>query len=258
MLANFIVAIVVGLGITQLANLATTMYLHRGLAHRSINMHGPLAIVFRFIVWTTVGIRPRQWAAVHRKHHAFTDVDGDPHSPALLGWRRVQFTNVALYRRVARNPIEVQRYARDLQATGLDRHLLDHALLGLGIGLSMLVVVMSVVFSFPIWVPLLAAAFHMVLYLGLSGSVNSIGHTFGRRPYENSGTNLHWLALLTCGEGYHNNHHAAPTSARFSLNRREFDPAWPVIRGAKALGLISVRHEMVKFGAPADRKLDAA
>ena len=256
--ANFLIAIVVGFGVTQVANLATTIYLHRGLAHRALTVSRPLAAVFRVVLWITVGIRARQWAAVHRKHHAFTDVEGDPHSPILLGWRRVQLTNVVLYRRVARNPIEVRRYARDLEATAVDRALFDHALVGLGIGVALLVVVMSAMFGFPIWVPLLAAGFHVVLYLGLSGSVNSVGHTFGRRPYDNSATNLHWLAALTCGEGYHNNHHAAPTSARFSLNRRELDPAWPVIRGAQALGLLTVRHDEVKFASGAERDADAA
>ncbi len=258
MLANIIIALIVGLGVTQLANLVTTIYLHRGLAHRAITVTSPLAILFRLIVWTSIGIRPRQWAAVHRKHHAFTDVAGDPHSPMLLGWRRVQLTNVALYRRVARNPIEVRRYARDLEATRLDRYLLDHATVGLGIGLASLILLMSVVLAFPIWVPLLAAGIHMLLYLGLSGSVNSIGHTFGRRPYDNSATNLHWLAMLTCGEGYHNNHHAAPTSARFSLNRREFDPAWPIIRAARRMGLLRVRHSEVRFAARAQRDKRAA
>lgn len=258
MLANIVIALVIGLGITQAANLVTTIYLHRGLAHRAVNVAGPLAVLCRFIVWTSIGIRPRQWAAVHRKHHAFTDVEGDPHSPILLGWRRVQLTNVVLYRRVARNPIEVRRYARDLEATKLDRYLLDHAAIGLGLGTTALVLVMSVLFGFPVWVPLLAAGAHVLLYLGLSGSVNSIGHTFGRRPYANSATNLHWLAILTCGEGYHNNHHAAPTSARFSLNRHEFDPAWPIIRVARRLGLLRVRHSEVRFAAGARRHTEAA
>lgn len=258
MFANIVIAVAVGFGITQLANLATTVYLHRGLAHRALDVSRPLAVVFRVVVWMTTGIRPRQWAAVHRKHHAFTDEEGDPHSPVLLGWGRVQLTNVALYRRVARNPVEVRRYARDLEATPLDRYLLDHALVGLGVGVMGLTLVMSVAWSFPVWVPLVAAAFHLVLYIGLSGSVNSVGHTFGRRPYDNSATNLHWLAMLTCGEGYHNNHHAAPTSAKFSLNRHELDPAWPLIRVARSLRLLTVRHDEVKFAAGARPQSDAA
>jgi len=251
MLANIAIALLVGFAVTQLANLATTIYLHRGLAHRALAVNNPTSLAFRVVVWTTTGIRPRQWAAVHRKHHAFTDVEGDPHSPIMLGWGRVQLTNVSLYRRVARNPLEVTKYARDLEQATLDKYLFDHALLGLGLGTTLLTLVMSGLWSFPVWVPLLAAGFHVVLYLGLSGSVNSIGHTFGRRPYGNSATNLHWLAILTCGEGYHNNHHAAPTSAKFSLNAGEFDPAWPLIKTGEALKLIDVRHTDVKFAAGA-------
>ena len=71
----------------------------------------------------------------------------------------------------------------------------------------------------------MAAPVHMVAYLGLSGAVNAVAHTFGRRPYDSSATNVQWLAFLTAGAGLHNNHHAAPTSARFSLGRFEFAPA---------------------------------
>ena len=87
------------------------------------------------------GIRPRQWVAVHRKHHAFTDVEGDPHSPVLHGWVKVQMMNVAMYRREAQNPETIARYARDLPQTWADRLFYDHALLGLAIGVGMLVVV---------------------------------------------------------------------------------------------------------------------
>jgi stearoyl-CoA desaturase (delta-9 desaturase) len=68
-----------------------------------------------------VGMRPRQWVAVHRKHHAFTDTPRDPHSPVVLGYARVQFANALLYKKVARDPEQVARYARDLPADRWDR-----------------------------------------------------------------------------------------------------------------------------------------
>ena len=111
-------ALLIGVTVSLVANMATTVYLHRALAHRALTLRPPAAQAFRFVVWVTTGIRPRQWVAVHRKHHAFTDVEGDPHSPVLNGWVKVQLMNVAMYRREARNPRTIERYARDLPPTG--------------------------------------------------------------------------------------------------------------------------------------------
>ena len=99
-----LVALVVGVAVSMLAYMATTVYLHRALAHRALALRPVAAHGFRFVIWVTTGIRPRQWVAVHRKHHAFTDVEGDPHSPVLNGWVKVQLMNVAMYRREAHNP----------------------------------------------------------------------------------------------------------------------------------------------------------
>ena len=107
--------------VTQLAMFVTTIWLHRALSHRAMTVTPGLTRVFRVVTWITTGIRPRQWVAVHRKHHAFTDVEGDPHSPVLVGFPKVQLFNAVLYRRVARNRAEVARYARDLPADRWDR-----------------------------------------------------------------------------------------------------------------------------------------
>jgi stearoyl-CoA desaturase (Delta-9 desaturase) len=239
-----LVALAIGFAVAQLATLSTTVYLHRALAHRSLTLRRPAAFAFRVIVWTTVGIKPREWVAVHRKHHAFSDVEGDPHSPKLLGWKRVQIKNPALYRVVARDGVALGRYAKDLPADRWDRLVFDRAWLGLGVGITGLCLLLGV------WQGLLAAAFHTVAYLQLNSAVNAIGHTFGKRPYENTGTNLQWLAFLTAGEGLHNNHHAAPTSARFSLHRREIDPGWLVIAALRRAGLATIRLDAPKLKKP--------
>ncbi len=224
MLRIVLLALFVGAGVTLLANVATTVYLHRALAHRALTLHPAILQVFRALTWITTGIRPRQWVAVHRKHHAYTDVVGDPHSPVLNGWVKVQMMNVAMYKREASNPATLARYAKDLPATRADRWCYDHSLLGLGIGIGFLVVVFG-------WqVGLLAAFIHLNLYLGGSAAVNAIGHHFGRRPYANTAGNLQWLALITAGEGLHNNHHAAPTSAKLAHRWFEIDPGWYVIK----------------------------
>jgi stearoyl-CoA desaturase (delta-9 desaturase) len=181
---------------------------------------------------------------VHRKHHAYTDVEGDPHSPALLGWWRVQLTNAALYRKVATDPEQVNRYAKDLPPDKWDRYVFDHGFIGLAIGIVGLCVVLG-----PVW-GLVAAAFHAVTYLALSGAVNAVGHHFGRKPYDNTATNLQWLAFLTAGEGLHNNHHAAPTSAKLALRRLEIDPAWWFITAFRKLGWVKIRLDKVVLSQP--------
>lgn len=233
--------LLIGFGVTMVANYCTTVYLHRGLAHRALSPSRPLGAAFKIVLWLTTGMRERQWVAVHRKHHAYTDENEDPHSPARLGWKRVLLTNPALYRRVARDDAQVARYTHDLPRTRADRLIFDHALLGLGVG----VVLLGIAFGWK--VAAVAAPFHVVLYLGLSGAVNSVAHTFGKRAYASSATNVQWLALITAGEGLHNNHHAAPTSARLSFQRREFDPSWWSIRAMAKLRWLKVRHATPKI-----------
>ena len=246
-LGGLIVALCVGLGVTVLANIATTVYLHRAMSHRALTLSPIAGVAFRFIVWVTTGIQPRQWVAVHRKHHAFTDIDGDPHSPVLLGWKTVQAKNVALYRKCASNPDTLHRYAKDMPPTTLDRILFDRTFVGLGLGVATLCVV------FGLWVGLLAAFVHVNLYLGGSAAVNAIGHHFGRKPYDNGAGNLQWLAFLTAGEGLHNNHHAAPTSARLAHRWYEIDYGWWVIRLLTWMRLARVRLTEVKLVSPSRR-----
>ena len=128
------------------------------------------------------------------------------------------------------------RYAKDINEDAWDRRLFDHSLWGLTLGVVFLVVVFGPV------VGLLAAFVHANLYLGGSAAVNAIGHHFGRRRYDNTAGNLHWLAFLTAGEGWHNNHHAVPTSPRLSHRWYEFDLGWLVIRGLRAVGLAQLRE----------------
>jgi stearoyl-CoA desaturase (Delta-9 desaturase) len=235
MVRTLLLALVIGVGVTLLANAATTVYLHRALAHRALTLRRPAAELFRFITWVTTGIRPRQWVAVHRKHHAFTDVEGDPHSPVLNGWLKVQILNVAMYRREARNRETIARYAKDLPPTPMDRLFYDHAVFGLALGVGVLTV------AFGWQVGLLAAFIHVNVYLGGSAAVNAIAHHFGRRPYDNSAGNLQWLAFVTAGEGLHNNHHAAPTSAKLAHRWFEIDWGWYVIKVLTWLRLAKVR-----------------
>ena len=174
------VAVLVGFATAQFGTFATTVYLHRTVTHRAMTMRPGLAFVFRVVVWMTSGQAPRQWAAVHRKHHAYSDVEGDPHSPVLLGWKHVQLHNVRLYRRVAQDDEQVRRYARDVRPDRWDRGLFDRGLLGLGLTVVLLVAVLGPVAG------LLAFAVHVVSYVQLNASINAITHTFGAQPYHSN------------------------------------------------------------------------
>jgi stearoyl-CoA desaturase (delta-9 desaturase) len=238
---NVPLALLVGFVVTQISVVVTTVYLHRTLSHRALTMQEPATFVCRVLLWITTGMRPREWVAVHRRHHATSDTPADPHSPRVLGFWRVQLANAGLYRRVARDQLTVRRYARDLAPDRLDRWFFDHGLVGLGIGIGILCLTLG-------WqTGLLAAGVHAITYVMLSGAINAVGHVFGRRPHDNPAGNSQWLALLTGGEGLHNNHHAAPTSARFALGRGEVDPGWWVIRALLVSRQASLRHDHVKL-----------
>jgi len=246
--SDWVAAFVAAFIVTQIAIVVTTVYLHRALSHRSLTMHPAVALPCRGIIWVTTGMRPREWVAVHRKHHAATDTPEDPHSPAVVGFWRVQLGNVGLYKKVAADQLNTRKYARDLPADTLDRWVFDRALVGLMVGIAILVVTMWAL-GFGLLVGFVAAGLHAVMYVMLSGAINAVGHTYGSRPYENSATNGQFLALITAGEGLHNNHHAAPTSARFALAKGEIDPGWFFVRTLTALKLARIRHEEVHLKA---------
>jgi len=227
--------------VTTLANTGTTVYLHRALSHRALTVHPAVAWVFRLVIWLTTGIKPKEWVAVHRKHHAYTDEEGDPHSPVLLGWWTVQKMNVALYRKALSDPSLISKYARDLPDDKWDRWFFGHNKTGLGLGIAILMVTLGP------WTGLLAAFIHANVYLAGNAAVNALGHHFGKRPYPNEATNLQWLAFFTMGEGLHNNHHAAPSSPRLSHERGQVDFGWWVIRTLKATRLATLRFSDVRL-----------
>lgn len=240
----FLKSLLIAFVVTQIAIFCTTIYLHRTASHRAIKLSVPLTFTFRLVLWLTTGIRQREWVAVHRVHHAFTDIEGDPHSPVLEGFTAIQFKNVLFYRRAIRKPGLVAKYAKDLAPTRIDKLIFDRSLVGLGLGIALLVL------TFGWEIAIVAAVIHTVMYLLLSGAINAIGHTFGRRPFDNRATNNNWLALLTAGEGLHNNHHAAPTSAHLALGKRQIDPAWPIIKIMVIFNQAKIRHSVPKFVNP--------
>jgi len=249
---TILIALAVGLVTAQLSLFVTTVYLHRASAHRALTLAPGVRFACRFVLWITTGITVREWVAVHRKHHAFTDIEGDPHSPWIQGFPTVQMGNVVLYKMATRDKEVVQRYARDLPPDRWDRVLFDHSLLGLGVGVGILFAIFD-----GAWLPVVVAAATQVLYyIFANAAVNAVGHKYGRRPFDVLATNNQWLAWATFGEGLHSNHHAAPTSARLSLHHGEMDPGWWTITLLRRLGWATVRHSEPKVSARLRRTLD--
>ena len=242
MLTQVWVVSLVAIGLTQAAVLATSIYLHRTLAHRALAVHPVADVLFRAVLWLTTGLDRREWVAVHRKHHAFTDREGDPHSPRLLGVWRVQLLNAYYYQREARNPDTIQKFAPDIPEDRLDRAVFSRGLLGPGLRIAVLCLL------FGVGPGLGAALAHAILYVGvLSPLINGVGHWRGAQNFENTARNSTVLAWLTGGESLHNNHHAYPRAPKFSVGRWEFDPSWVVIRGLAASRLIVVLGATAKL-----------
>lgn len=240
---RFLIATVVTLAVTEAAVIATSVYLHRALAHRALKLHPLADFLFRCILWISTGQNRREWVAVHRKHHAFTDKEGDPHSPLLLGFWKVQLGNAFYYVREARNPETITRWAKDIKDDVWDRFIFNWGTLGAIVGITLAMLLLG-----PVW-GLAVSAAHFVLYVFmLAPAINGLGHWWGRRNFaNNNATNIRILAWLTGGESLHNNHHAYPSSPKFSMGRLEFDPSWVVIKVLVALRLVSLVGERVKL-----------
>lgn len=230
--------VVAGVSI-HLTIMAVTLYLHRDQTHRGLDLHPAVRHVCRFWLWLTTGMVTKQWVAVHRKHHAHCETEADPHSPKIKGLRRVLLEGAELYRIEAANPETVEKYGRGTPEDWLERHLytprnvwgvsfllvIDLALFGV-LGLTLWAVQMLAI-------PVLAA-----------GVVNGLGHFSGYRNFEckDASTNVLPWGLVVGGEELHNNHHAFPSSARFSQQPWEIDLGWWYIRLLAKFGLARIRR----------------
>ncbi len=220
----------VGLRLSQAAGLITTVYLHQTLSHKALRLHPTTTLLMRIGIWMFTIVSPREWVAVHRKHHNFSDVDGDPHSPHVEGYWQIMIGNVYYYKREARNDDTLQKYAADLPHDRLDKMLFKYPEAGFVFAGALLVLLMG------LGPGLVAYGVHTVTYIVF----NAAGHTFGYKNFANDATNIKLLALVTLGEGLHNNHHARPAAPKLSAFRGEFDPAWPIIRLLEKLRLVEV------------------
>ena len=227
------------LGLTHVTIAAVTIFLHRHQAHRALELHPLPAHFFRLWLWLTTGMGTKEWAAIHRKHHAKVETADDPHSPRVHGINRVLWTGVLLYVKEAHNAETLRRYGHGTPDDWIENHLytpwqkigvvvmlaIDVALFGLVAGAAMWATQVA-------WIPFWAA-----------GVVNGLGHFWGYRNFNSpdASRNIFPLGILIGGEELHNNHHTYATSAKLSNKWYEFDLGWMYIRILAALRLAQVK-----------------
>ena len=231
--------VLTGLVLTQVTITSVTIYLHRHQAHRALDLHPVMAHLFRFWLWLSTGIVTREWVAIHRKHHAKCETPEDPHSPQVEGIATVLGQGYELYRKEAANSETLERYGHMTPNDWLERQVYAR-FSGVGITLMLLLDIMLfgmaglVLWAVQMaWIPFWAA-----------GVINGIGHFWGYRNYEtpDASRNILPLGLFIGGEELHSNHHAFPTSARFSSKWWEIDLGWFYIRLLTLLRLAKVKR----------------
>ena len=240
--------ILVTLGLTHITMISVTVFLHRHQAHRALDLHPIASHFFRFWLWMTTGQVTKEWASIHRKHHAKCEQPEDPHSPHVYGIKTVLLQGYELYRKEAANKETMARYGHGTPNDWLERNLytrfstlgvalmlvIDLALFGVA-GLAVWAVQMM-------WTPVMAA-----------GIINGAAHCWGYRNFEapDASTNISPWGILIAGEELHNNHHTYPTSAKLSVKPYEFDIGWAYISVMQFVGLAKVKKRPPKaaFGA---------
>lgn len=230
--------VVFTLVVTHITIAGVTIYLHRCQAHRALDLHPIPSHFFRFWLWLTTGMVTKEWAAIHRKHHAKCETEEDPHSPVTRGIGKVFFEGAELYRVESKNKETMVKYGHGTPDDWLERNVYSRRSV-LGVSLMMIidialfgVVGLSVWAVQMIWIPLFAA-----------GVINGIGHYWGYRNYDcsDAATNVFPLGILIGGEELHNNHHTFATSAKLSSKWYEFDIGWLYIRMLEIVGLAKVK-----------------
>jgi stearoyl-CoA desaturase (delta-9 desaturase) len=225
---------------THFTIICVTLYLHRSQAHRSVTFHPVIAHFMRAWLWLTTGMVTRQWVAVHRSHHQFSDTENDPHSPKVYGIWRVLFGGAFLYVKAKKNKKLVYDLGHGTPDDWIEKNLYTpYPVMGI-----LLMAIIDLVLFGPIgiimwgvqmlWIPFFAA-----------GVINGIGHYWGYRNIKNdeSSRNICPWAFWIGGEELHGNHHDNGTSAKFSHKWWEFDIGWMYICILRFFRLAKLRGE---------------
>ena len=238
--------LIVMMVLTHITIASVTIYLHRAMAHRALELSPLPAHFFRFWLWLTTGMNTKEWMAVHRKHHARCETEEDPHSPQTHGLLKVLFSGVWLYVVATRNQADMVKFGHGSPDDWVERHIYTpHGRMGLWL-------LFLIEFSLFGFVPALALVLISIIWIPFwaAGVINGIGHFFGYRNFSTSDVSnniLPW-GIFIGGEELHNNHHAYPTSAKLSSRWYELDIGWFYIRCLEVLKLAKVRRVAGKPG----------
>ena len=214
--------IAVTLILTHVTIASVTIFLHRHQAHRALDLHPCVSHFFRFWLWLTTGIVTKEWAAIHRKHHAKCETAEDPHSPVVLGIKKVLLEGAELYRKEAKNQETLDKYGIGTPSDWLENNLYSkHSMMGIT-----LMLIINVLLFGPLGLAIWAVQMAWIP-VNAAGIVNGVGHYWGYRNFAcaDASTNLIPWGIFIGGEELHNNHHAYATSAKLSSKWYEFDMA---------------------------------
>ena len=224
--------------VTHITIVCVTLFLHRGQAHKGFVFNPVLEHFMRGWLWLTTGMVTKQWVAIHRKHHRFSDVEGDPHSPHVYGIWQVLFKGAGLYHSASKDAEMIQQYGVGTPDDWVERNVYTrHSRLGI-----LLMLVINLLLFGPlgfivwgvqmIWIPLWAA-----------GVINGVGHWVGYRngDTKDRSRNISPWGIIIGGEELHNNHHLEPANPKLSRRWFEFDMGWMWFTVFKTLGLAKLR-----------------
>lgn len=245
---GYVIATVI---LTQITIAGVTLYLHRYQTHRALTLNPVVSHFFRFWLWMTTGMVTAHWVAIHRKHHASTDVEGDPHSPKVLGIKKVFWQGAELYKQASQDAEMVAKYSHGTPNDWVERNIYTRFSAR---GILLMFILDAVLFGFPgitiwaiqmMWIPVHAA-----------GVINGIGHHWGYRNFEcpDAATNIIPWGFWIGGEELHNNHHTFASSAKFSVKWWEFDLGWFYIRCLAFLGLAKVKKLPPRLARDASKR----
>jgi len=225
--------------VTHITIICVTLFLHRGQAHKGIEFHPTLSHFMRFWLWLTTGMITKEWVAVHRKHHRFSDVEGDPHSPHVFGIKTIFLTGVTLYSRAAQDQDMINQYGVGTPDDWLERRVYTPWNWG---GILSLLIINMILFGG--WGALIWVIQMLWIPFWAAGVINGIGHWIGYRNGETKdhSRNISPWGIVIGGEELHNNHHLDPASPRLSKTWWEFDIGWMWFNLFKLLGLAKLRR----------------
>jgi stearoyl-CoA desaturase (Delta-9 desaturase) len=230
--------LVTALVFTHITIAAVTIYLHRHQAHRGLDLHPIVSHFFRFWLWLTTGMVTKEWAAIHRKHHAKVETPEDPHSPVHYGIKKLVWDGTALYRTESKNKETMEKYGHGTPDDWLEKNLYTRYS---GRGIVIMLLTNLVLFG-PIGITIWAVQMIWIPFFA-AGIINGVGHYWGYRNYEadDASTNIVPWGIIIGGEELHNNHHTFASSAKLSSKWWEFDIGWMYIRIFEIFGLAKVK-----------------